>query len=116
MKIFVSGGLDEESIKEIVDVADAFGVGGSIASAKPVDFSLDIVEVEGEPRTKKGKLSGRKTVLREDGTLRVRPWRGDGGLLVKWIENGKLIRDLPGVGEIREYVLSQLKGLGWRQE
>ncbi|MDK2913635.1 MAG: nicotinate phosphoribosyltransferase, partial [Thermococcaceae archaeon] len=49
VKIFLSGGLDEESLKELADVADAFGVGGSIASAKPVDFSLDIVEVEGKP-------------------------------------------------------------------
>jgi len=55
VKIFVSGGLDEESIREIVDVADAFGVGSAIASAKPVDFSLDIVEVEGKPITKRGK-------------------------------------------------------------
>ena len=117
VKIVVSGGLDEESVARLAEAgADAFGVGTSISNAKTIDFAMDIVEVEGEPKTKKGKLSGRKTVLREDGTLRVRPWRGDGGLLVKWIENGKLIRNLPGVGEIREYVLSQLKGLGWRQE
>lgn len=28
VKIFLSGGLDEESLKELADVADAFGVGG----------------------------------------------------------------------------------------
>lgn len=64
VKIFLSGGLNEESLKELADVADAFGVGSAIASAKPVDFSLDIVEVEGKPITKRGKLSGRKQIYR----------------------------------------------------
>ncbi|EEB72976.1 nicotinate phosphoribosyltransferase [Thermococcus sp. AM4] len=119
VKIFVSGGLDEESIREIVDVADAFGVGSAIASAKPVDFSLDIVEVEGKPITKRGKLSGRKQIYRcENGHYhrvpaekklercpvcgaKVEP------LLQPLIENGEIVAELPKAREIREYVLEQ---------
>ena len=121
VKIFVSGGLDEESIREIVDVADAFGVGSAIASAKPIDFSLDIVEVDGKPITKRGKLSGRKQVYRcENGHYhrvpadkklercpvcgaRVEP------LLQPLIENGEIVAELPKAREIREYVLEQVK-------
>lgn len=121
VKIFLSGGLDEESLKELADVADAFGVGGSIASAKPVDFSLDIVEVEGRPITKRGKLSGRKQVYRcENGHYhrvpaekkldkcpvcgaKVEP------LLKPLIENGEMVAELPKAREIREYVLEQAK-------
>ena len=124
VKIFLSGGLDEESLRELADVADAFGVGGSIASAKPVDFSLDIVEVEGKPLTKRGKLSGRKQVYRcENGHYhrvpaekklekcplcgaRVEP------LLKPLLENGEIVAELPKAREIREYVLEQAKKFG----
>ncbi|NJE04536.1 nicotinate phosphoribosyltransferase [Thermococcus sp. MV11] len=124
VKIFVSGGLNEDSIREIVDVADAFGVGSAIASAKPVDFSLDIVEVEGKPITKRGKLSGRKQVYRcENGhyhrvpadkklekcpvcEAKVEP------LLKPLIENGEIVAELPKAREIREYVLEQAEKFG----
>ncbi|WP_087035874.1 nicotinate phosphoribosyltransferase [Thermococcus litoralis] len=124
VKIFLSGGLNEESIKELADIADAFGVGGSIASAKPIDFSLDIVEVEGKPLTKRGKLSGRKQIYRcENGHYhrvpaekklekcpvcgaKVEP------LLKPLIENGEIVAELPKAREIREYVLEQAKKFG----
>ncbi|WP_297523396.1 nicotinate phosphoribosyltransferase [Thermococcus sp.] len=121
VKILVSGGLDEESIAEIADVADAFGVGSAIASAKPVDFSLDIVEVEGKPMTKRGKLSGRKQVYRcenghyhrvpADKKLERCPVCGAKvePLLKPLIENGEVVAELPKGGEIREYVLEQAK-------
>ncbi|WP_297489899.1 nicotinate phosphoribosyltransferase [Thermococcus sp.] len=121
VKILVSGGLDEESIAEIADVADAFGVGSAIASAKPVDFSLDIVEVEGKPMTKRGKLSGRKQVYRcenghyhrvpADKKLERCPVCGAKvePLLKPLIENGEVVAELPKAGEIREYVLEQAK-------
>jgi nicotinate phosphoribosyltransferase len=60
VKIFVSGGIDERQILALNRYADAYGVGTSISNAPVVDFALDIVEVEGEPRAKRGKLSGRK--------------------------------------------------------
>ncbi len=61
VKIFVSGGLNEYTVKEYSEAgADAFGVGSHIMGAKPVDFGMDIVEVEGEPRAKRGIKSGAK--------------------------------------------------------
>jgi nicotinate phosphoribosyltransferase len=60
VKIFVSGGLDEETIRRLNRYADAYGVGTWISGAPVVDFSMDIVEVAGSPRAKRGKLSGRK--------------------------------------------------------
>ena len=119
VRIFLSGGLDEESIKELVDVADAFGVGGSIASAKPVDFSLDIVEVEGRPITKRGKLSGRKQVYRcENGHYHRVPaekklercsicGKKMEPLLKPLIKDGEIVAELPRAKKIREYVLEQ---------
>ncbi|MEF8777963.1 MAG: nicotinate phosphoribosyltransferase [Natronomonas sp.] len=62
--IFVSGGITPESIRRLKDVADGFGVGSHITNADPVDFALDIVEVEGKPAAKRGKLSGKKEVYR----------------------------------------------------
>ncbi|WP_178915636.1 nicotinate phosphoribosyltransferase [Natronomonas gomsonensis] len=64
VEIFVSGGITPETIRELRDVADGFGVGSYISNADPVDFALDIVEIEGEPAAKKGKLSGTKSVYR----------------------------------------------------
>jgi nicotinate phosphoribosyltransferase len=62
--IFVSGGITPETIRQLRDVADGFGVGSYISNADPVDFALDIVEIEGDPAAKKGKLSGKKSVYR----------------------------------------------------
>ncbi|ADD05768.1 nicotinate phosphoribosyltransferase [Natrialba magadii ATCC 43099] len=62
--IFCSGGIGPDSMRELRDVADGFGVGSHITSADSVDFSLDIVEIEGEPISKRGKLSGVKQVYR----------------------------------------------------
>jgi nicotinate phosphoribosyltransferase len=62
--IFASGGLGPDELRELRDVADGFGVGGYVSNADPVDFALDIVEVEGDPAAKRGKLSGAKQVYR----------------------------------------------------
>lgn len=64
VKIFLSGGLDEYSIVEYNRFADAYGIGTSISNAPVVDFSFDLVEIEGEPLAKRGKMSGRKQVIR----------------------------------------------------
>jgi nicotinate phosphoribosyltransferase len=65
VKIIASGGLNEDSIKDIVDSAVAgFGVGTSIANAPTLDFSMDLVEKEGKPISKRGKFSGRKFAYR----------------------------------------------------
>jgi nicotinate phosphoribosyltransferase len=119
VKIFVSGGLDEPQITALRDVADGFGVGTSIAFPPSVDLSMDIVEVEVNgkwvPITKRGKLPGFKQVYK-CGTRHVVVRWGEPAtcgepLLVKWIENGVVVRTPPSEGEIREYVLHQLKEL-----
>ncbi|XVH32572.1 nicotinate phosphoribosyltransferase [Haloferacaceae archaeon DSL9] len=62
--IFVSGGLDGGDLRRLRDVADGFGVGSAISNAAPIDFALDLVEIDGEPISKRGKLSGAKEVYR----------------------------------------------------
>lgn len=64
VRILVSGGIGEEEIAALRDVADGFGVGTSISNAPTIDFSLDIVEVEGMPFSKRGMRSGGKQVVR----------------------------------------------------
>ena len=65
VKIFVSGGLDDRSIPELLAAgADGFGVGTSICNAPTIDFALDIVEKDGKPVAKRGKLGGRKFAYR----------------------------------------------------
>jgi len=115
--IIVSGGLDEEKVRELRDVADAFGVGTSIAFPPSVDISADIVEVfengRWVPRSKRGKWPGFKQVFRDKCFNDViAPWGKEGKgrpLLEKVMENGELVVKLPPLKEIREYVLEQLK-------
>lgn len=59
--IFVSGGMDVERIRQFVAAGapvDSFGVGMAIASAPPIGFTGDIKEVDGEARTKRGRIPG----------------------------------------------------------
>ncbi len=121
VKIIVSGGLDEDSVRELRDVADAFGVGTSIAFPPSIDISMDIVEVDYgsgfTPRTKRGKLPGAKMVYR-CGPCRhlvlpfgVQPPSGCEPLTKLYMKDGKIVEKLPDIREIREYVLKQLSEL-----
>ena len=98
--IFVSGGLGPGDLRELGDVADGFGVGGYISNADPVDFALDIVEVDGEPAAKRGKLTGAKSVYRTAGGghhvgLRDRPGPEDGEALLRpLIRDGEIVDDV----------------------
>jgi len=59
--IFVSGGMTVERIRAFVEAkapVDSFGVGMEIAAAPPIGFTADIKEVDGEPRTKRGRIPG----------------------------------------------------------
>ena len=65
VKIYVSGGLDENTVKTLAAAgADGFGVGTSVSNAPSIDFAMDIVEADGKPVAKRGKLGGRKQVWR----------------------------------------------------
>jgi nicotinate phosphoribosyltransferase len=96
--IFLSGGLDPATLRELSDVADGFGVGGYVSNADPLDFALDIVEVEGEPAAKRGKLTGAKQVYRTaDGGHHVgladRAGPDDGDpLLEPLVRDGEVVR------------------------
>lgn len=78
VKIFASGGIDVEYILHLNPVCDAYGVGGAIADAPMIDYSLDIVEVDGVDRSKRGKRGGRKRLVGlDDGSRRVLPINSD---------------------------------------
>jgi nicotinate phosphoribosyltransferase len=70
VKIIASGGLNETTLKDLAPLVDAFGVGTAISNAPPVDFSMDIVEVNGQPLAKRGQRSGVKAVYRCSGCRR----------------------------------------------
>jgi len=60
VKIFVSGGINPGRMPALVEAgADAFGVGSYISGAKPIDMTMDLVEVAGKPRAKRGRIPGR---------------------------------------------------------
>jgi len=123
VKIYVSGGLDDESVKVLGEAgADGFGVGTSVSNAPTVDFALDITESEGKLVAKRGKLGGKKKVWRCPNCLidivsrigesqpacpkcsgEMKP------ILQPLIEKGKVVAKLPNVDEIRAYVLEQLR-------
>ncbi|HEY7472750.1 MAG TPA: nicotinate phosphoribosyltransferase [Gemmatimonadota bacterium] len=63
VKLFASGGIDPEEILRLNPSCDGYGVGTYIAAATTIDFSLDIVEIDGVPIAKRGKESGRKALL-----------------------------------------------------
>jgi nicotinate phosphoribosyltransferase len=120
VRLVASGGIDEFEILRLNPVADAYGVGTSIANAPVLNFALDIMEIEGVPMAKRGKWSGAKDVRR------CRACRDTvvvpagapatacacGGvresLLRPLTRHGSLARDLPPPRTLREYVLGQL--------
>lgn len=123
VKIFVSGGVDEEDIP-MLKLADGFGIGTSISNAKTIDFAMDIVEIEGEPVAKRGKLGGRKEVYRCRACMhsilayKKKPTRcprcggAMEGMLKPLVKRGRIVAGLPSPEEIRSYVLQQLKKVG----
>ncbi len=99
VEIFCSGGLGPDQLRTLRDVADGFGVGSHVTDRDPVDFSLDIVEIDGEPISKRGKLSGVKEVYRTpDGGHHVAladrdgPEDGD-ALLEPLVRDGEIVRE-----------------------
>jgi nicotinate phosphoribosyltransferase len=111
VKIFASGGIDVDYILHLNLVCDAYGVGGAIADAPMIDYSLDIVEVNGEDRSKRGKRGGRKRLLQlDDGTRTILPEstpapEGASDVLSPLRE---LYSSPPDIGALRQRVLDQL--------
>jgi len=120
VKIFVSGNIDPPAIQHLNQIVDAYGVGTSISNAPIIDFSMDIVEIEGVPIAKRGKLSGRKKLYRcpQCYKTRVNPQENSDKvcecgqsmdpLTIPLITDGRVVDDLPRPQKIREYVLEQL--------
>ena len=120
VKLFVSGGLDEEEILRLNPVADAYGVGTSISNAPVLNFAMDIVEVDGVPVAKRGKMSGRKAVFRcagcgqhhvlAAGTARPTCCGAEAlPLLLPLVEAGRIVRSFPSVHALRQQVLADLE-------
>jgi nicotinate phosphoribosyltransferase len=128
VKIFVSGGLDEEQLRELADIADGFGVGTSIAFPPSIDLAMDIVEVNGKPFSKRGKLPGRKQIYRcgrlhdtitpFNVRLERCPICGDRvePLLKPLIKGGRIVRKRMKPIEVRERVLKRLEQLAKAEE
>jgi nicotinate phosphoribosyltransferase len=121
--VFVSGGLGPDDLRRLRDVAAGFGVGGYVSNADPVDFALDIVEVEGEPVAKRGKLSGVKEVYRTDDGGHHVALRGEDSpadaesLLEPLVRDGEVVREfeLDAAAE-RAARDAELTGFGRRDE
>nr|WP_321353264.1 nicotinate phosphoribosyltransferase [uncultured Methanoregula sp.] len=97
VKIFLSGGVTREDVLAYKDIVDAFGVGGAIANAPVIDFSLDIVEIDGKAKAKRGKRSGVKQVYdlvcgnRRTLPVSSVPPAGATPLITRFIENGTIV-------------------------
>lgn len=123
VKIFVSGGLSESDIKELNRFASAYGVGTAISNAPTIDLSMDIVDIEGTPVAKRGKMSGAKDLLVCPNCMRRKVALANAedpdcvcggsykGSLKPLIKKGTLGYKLPTPQKIREYVLIQLDSL-----
>jgi len=120
IKILLSGGINEKSIASFNTIADAYGVGTAISNAPVVDYSMDIIEKNGHPLSKRGKMSGRKTVFRckecfnarvavKNETARNCSCGGaEEDLLVPLLSNRNIEYNLPDPSQIRDFVLEQL--------
>jgi len=119
-RIIVSGGVDEEEVMKLRDLVDGFGVGTCISNAPSINFAMDIVEKEGKPVAKRGKLGGKKQWFRCDHcfNFEVLPWGEEPPvccgeemrpMLKKVVEHGKRLHTPKSATEIRDYVLKQLE-------
>jgi nicotinate phosphoribosyltransferase len=132
VELVVSGGINERQIRALNPVVDAYGVGTWISAAPVVDFSMDIVEIDGEPIAKRGKWSGAKQVYRCSGCREddivpaehARPERcPECGsmlepLLTPKMEHGRVLNEPPDAAGVRERALYNLRGfkIDWKEE
>ncbi len=125
VKIFVSGGLNEGTVRQLSEAgAEAFGIGTYVSNSPTVNFAMDIIEIDGKLVAKRGKLGGKKEVWRCQKCLAytVLPYhdpqpkcpkcQGKTERMLKpLIKKGKVAAELPKPKKIRRYVLEQLENL-----
>ena len=123
IKFYASGGIKEEDVPVLNSVVDGYGIGTSISNAPVVDYAMDITEVEGRPRAKRGKWSGAKRVLacRKCGERKIVP--DDNGqnlsscgkkfedVLIPVLNKGKYLIEIDPPAKIRKKVLETVKSL-----
>ncbi len=128
VKLYVSGGVGESQMADLNPFVDGYGVGTSISNARVLDFAMDIVEIEGRPLAKRGKMSGAKRVLRCADCHRDRivplghPTENRcecGGsledVLLPWYDKDGFLFGGESLQSIRRYVLEQLPHFGFEQ-
>jgi nicotinate phosphoribosyltransferase len=123
VKIFVSGGLDEEEVSDLNEWVDGFGIGTSISTAPVIDFGGKIVQVEGDdgkeiPRAKRGDLAGVKYIYRNQRRFedivtlnRNPPAPKYEPLLNPLIRNGRIVRNFLSTDELRKRTISQIRSV-----
>jgi nicotinate phosphoribosyltransferase len=121
VKFYVSGGIKEEDMPVLNPVVDGYGIGTSISNAPVIDYSMDIMEIEGKPIAKRGKWSGSKRVLRcpECGHGMMLPLSDERhicecgaileDILIPVMDNGKYLMQMPQHKEIRDFILKRLE-------
>jgi nicotinate phosphoribosyltransferase len=116
VKILLTGGVTRDDIIATVQSVDAFGIGGAIANAPVIDFGMDIVEIEGKAKAKRGKRSGVKQVYELPGgehqmlPLRKKAPAGGKPILEQYIKNGIVVKG-SGIQEARLRVLEKIPTL-----
>jgi len=123
VKIFVSGGLDEQEVLDLNRWVDGFGIGTSISTASVIDFGGKIVAVEDDRgneilRSKRGDLAGTKNVYRDPSTftdvvtLSSRPPSGNyKPLLRPLIRRGKIVAGFLSPDELRRRTTKTVKAI-----
>jgi nicotinate phosphoribosyltransferase len=124
VEIIASGGLNENSIRELMDSGvSGFGVGTSISNAPTLDISMDLVCKNGNAISKKGKFGGRKYTYRCPHCLSMDVSLSESENIVctcgsameffetPLLKEGKRVYNR-SPAEIRRYVLAQLRQLG----
>ncbi|HDI31690.1 MAG TPA: nicotinate phosphoribosyltransferase [Thermofilum sp.] len=129
VKIIVSGGVNEYSIPKLKEAgADVFGVGAAIANSPIIDYAMDITSIKvnnvWRPITKRGKLSGRKQLYRCSKCMidiirlekEERPSCPNCGelmtpMLIKVLDQGKVVHEPEPPSKLREKVLEQISKL-----
>ncbi|MFQ5818763.1 MAG: nicotinate phosphoribosyltransferase [Candidatus Heimdallarchaeota archaeon] len=128
-KIFISGGIGEKEAEWLnIPEVDGFGIGTSISNSPVVDFALDIVEMEGDPVAKRGKLGGKKEVwyCNTCFTERTTLWEAPAPkcsvceqkmerALIPLIQQGVITAELPDAQILRQQVIDHLQALRTRE-